>query len=132
MVKKRILIGEDEKNIQEMYRFALEQAGYEVYTADNGNDVIKQAKAARPDLVYLDINMPEKDGFELLKDISEQPQLYRLFDRIPIIVLSNYSNQQDIDYCLAKGAQDYLVKTDWTPKAIVDKTAGYLKDYGKR
>lgn len=128
MHKKTILIGEDEKNIQKMYQIAFEQAGYKIITADNGQEVIDKAKEEDPDILLLDINMPVKDGFEVLRDISEDPSLYQVFSQVPILVLSNYSNPQDIEYCMKKGAQDFLVKSDWTPKAIVQKIANYLEE----
>lgn len=128
MPQKTILIGEDEKNISKMYQIAFEQADFNVVTAVNGEEVIEKTKAENPDLVLLDINMPVKDGFEVLKEITEDLSLYKVFNRIPVIVLSNYSNPQDIEYCMKKGAQDYLIKTDWTPKAIVKKVSDYLKE----
>jgi CheY-like chemotaxis protein len=128
MRKKRILIAEDEANIQEMYRIAFEQAGFQTMLAGNGQELIDRAREIKPDLVLLDINMPVKDGFEILKEISEDIPLYKLFSHTPIIVLSNYSNPQDIDYCMKRGAQDYLVKSEWTPSAIVKKAKDYLAD----
>jgi len=128
MKKKTILIGEDEKNISEMYTMAFEQGGFRVVTALNGKEVIEKTKIEDPDLVLLDINMPVKDGFEVLKDITEDLSLYKIFNRIPVIMLSNYSNSQDIEYCMKKGAQDYLIKSDWTPNAIVKKMTDLLKE----
>jgi len=128
MSQKTILIGEDEKNISEMYKIAFEQAGFDVVSAVNGEEVIEKTKTESPHLILLDINMPIKDGFEVLKDITEDLSLYNIFNRIPVIVLSNYSNPQDIEYCMNKGAQDYLIKSDWTPSAIVEKVNNYLKE----
>ncbi len=131
MAQKIILIGEDEKNISEMYEMAFEQAGFKVVTAFNGKEVIEKTKTEDPHLILLDINMPVKDGFEVLKNITEDLPLYKIFNRIPIIVLSNYSNSQDIEYCLKKGAQDYLIKSDWTPNALVKKVKNYLDEFDK-
>ncbi len=128
MQKKTILIGEDEKNISEMYTIAFEQAGFKVITALNGKEVIEKTKTENPNLILLDINMPVKDGFEVLKDITEDLALYQIFNRIPVIMLSNYSNSQDIEYCMKKGAQDYLIKSDWTPSAIVKKMTDFLEE----
>ncbi len=128
MPQKIILIAEDEKNISEMYKTAFEQAGFRVIIANDGQEAIEKTKTECPHLVLLDINMPIKDGFEVLKDITEDLSLYKVFNRIPVIVLSNYSNSQDIEYCMKKGAQDYLIKSDWTPSAIVEKVNSYLKE----
>ncbi len=131
MTKKTILIGEDEKNISEMYRISFEQAGYNVIVAGNGHEVIERAKSDLPHLILLDINMPVKDGFEVLKDISENAKLYNIFSHIPIFVLSNYSNPQDMEYCIKKGAQEFLIKSDWTPKAIVQRVGDFLEKIAK-
>lgn len=128
MSKKILLLGEDEKDVSEMYKIAFEKAGFKVLTAFDGEEVIKMAKKEIPDVVLLDINMPKKDGFEVLQDISEDPVLYRAFGRIPVIMLTNYSNTQDIDYCMKMGAQDYIVKVEWTPEKVVKKVESYLKE----
>ena len=78
--------------------------------------------------VLLDINMPKKDGFEVLKEACSDIALYRVLKKTPIIMLSNYSNQQDIDYCMKNGAQDFLIKSEWTPEAIIKKVKEYLEE----
>jgi two-component system, OmpR family, alkaline phosphatase synthesis response regulator PhoP len=128
MPQKTILIGEDEKDISEMYRLSFENAGFKVITAYDGQEVIDKAKSESPHLVLLDINMPVKDGFEVLKEVSENIELYKVFSRIPIIILSNYSNPQDMEYCLKKGAQSFIVKSDWTPKLIVKRVSDFLEN----
>lgn len=127
MDKKKILIGEDQKDIAEMYKIAFEQAGYEVALAFNGDEVEEKAKEFEPNLLLLDINMPVKDGFEVLKDALEDKQLFEALKKTPIVMLTNYNNPQDVDYCMQNGAQDYFVKSEWTPKAIVEKVKKYLE-----
>lgn len=126
MTKKKILLGEDQKDIADMYKMAFENAGYDVVLAYNGNEVIDKAKSISPDVLLLDIGMPEKDGFEVLQAAGEDRDLYEILKNTPIIMLTNYNNQQDIEYCMKMGAQDYLVKTEWTPELIVQKVAKYL------
>ena len=130
-MKKKILIGEDEKDISEMYRIAFENAGYQAITAFNGKEVIEKTKIEMPDIVLLDLNMPVEDGFQVLQEISEENKTYKIFQNIPVIVLSNYDNPQDIDYCMRMGAQDYIVKSEWTPKKIVGKVEEYIKAFEK-
>jgi CheY-like chemotaxis protein len=124
--KKTILIGEDEKDIAEMYKTAFDLAGFNTVLASNGEDVLINAREIKPAIILLDINMPVKDGFEVLKDISEDFRLFELLKNTPIIMLTNYNNQQDIDYCMKMGAQDYIVKADSTPKLVLEKVKKYL------
>lgn len=128
MKKKTVLLGEDEKDIAEMYKIALDQAGYNTVLAFDGEEVIAKAKEAMPDIVLLDINMPVKDGFEVLREAGEDLELYTVLKRTPILMLTNYNNPQDIAYCLKMGAQDYIVKSEWTPKIIVEKVKKYLDE----
>jgi len=128
MEQKTILIAEDEKDISEMYKIAFEQAGFRVLTAPTGTETIRIGKIEKPDMVLLDLNMPEKDGFAVLKEISEDLNLFRIFQKTPILILSNYSNEQDINYCLKMGAQEYIIKSDWTPERIVEKVRGYFEE----
>jgi DNA-binding response OmpR family regulator len=128
-MQKTILIGEDEENIAEIYKLAFTDAGFRVVSAFNGDKVILFAKQERPDIILLDINMPEKDGFEVLKEISEDMDLFKALKRTPIIIISNYSNQQDINYCMKMGAQDYIVKADCEPHQIVEKVKKYLAKF---
>lgn len=127
MAKKTILLGEDEKDVAEMYKIAFEEAGFKVLLAFDGEEVITMAKKERPDVLLLDINMPKKDGFAVLKEASEDEELYDALKAVPIIMLTNYSNSQDIDYCMKNGAQDFIVKAEWKPKQIVEKVNDHLK-----
>jgi CheY-like chemotaxis protein len=126
MVKKTVLIGEDEKDIAFLYKTALESAGFDTVVAANGQEVITKAKEAKPDIILLDINMPVMDGFEVLQKSVEDLQLYTALKQVPILMLSNYNNPQDIEYCMKLGVQDYMVKAEWTPKQIVEKVQKYL------
>jgi CheY-like chemotaxis protein len=126
MEKKIILIGEDQKDIAEMYKIAFNNAGFDVVSAYDGDEVIDKIKAGKPDILLLDIGMPAKDGFEVLREVSADPVIYGILKNTPIIMLTNYNNPQDIEYCMKMGAQDYLVKTEWTPETIVQKVKKYL------
>jgi DNA-binding response OmpR family regulator len=128
MEKKLILLAEDEKDISEMYKIAFEKAGFKVVTAFDGEEAIELGKKYNPDLILLDINMPKEDGFGVLRDISGDRELYEVFKQTPIFILSNYSNQQDIEYCMNMGAQDYIVKAEWSPSKIVEKVKRYLEN----
>lgn len=121
MSQKIILLGEDDANIAEMYKIAFDKAGYNTIIAQNGEIVIKKAKELSPDILLLDINMPIMDGFEVLQKIQADLPLYRALKNTPIAMLTNYNNPQDIEYCVKMGAQDYIVKSEWTPDHILKK-----------
>jgi CheY-like chemotaxis protein len=126
MGKKTILLGEDEKDLAEMYKIVFEKNGFNIVLAGNGKEVLEKAKEVEPDLLLLDINMPVMDGFEVLKEISENIEIYKLFENTPIIILTNYNNPQDVEYCTKRGAQDFIVKAEWSPDQVVKKVQKYL------
>jgi DNA-binding response OmpR family regulator len=127
MAQKLVLLGEDEKNIAEMYEVAFNQAGFNLVLAPNGEEVLQKARELNPDIVLLDINMPVKDGFEVLKEVMENSMSYPNLKGVPIVMLTNYNNTQDVEYCMKMGAQDYIVKSEWTPETIVAKVKKILE-----
>jgi DNA-binding response OmpR family regulator len=99
-----ILILEDNKALRMIIRKALEKAGYEVKTAENGKEGLKILKKATPDLIISDIIMPEMDGFEFLKAIRKKHPL------IPFTFLTVKSELDDYTKGYELGATDYLTK----------------------
>jgi two-component system KDP operon response regulator KdpE len=98
-----ILVIEDEIQIQRLLKMTLEPTGYSLKFATNGNDGIIMAGNERPELIVLDLGLPDMDGIEVLKRIRE-------WANVPIIILSVRSSESDIISCLDKGADDYLIK----------------------
>jgi two-component system KDP operon response regulator KdpE len=99
----RILVVDDEVAIVKFLRSCLKTDGYEVIAAVNGVDALQAVERESPDLLVLDIVMPDMDGFEVLKRIRE-------WSRIPILMLSARHNEEDKVKCLDLGADDYLCK----------------------
>ncbi len=100
----RILLVEDEENIQDVIKLNLEMEDYEVVAADNGKDALKYAKEQHFDLLILDVMLPEVDGFQICEQV-------RLTNRdVPIIFLTAKDAAQDRITGLKKGADDYLTK----------------------
>ena len=128
MYRNKILIIDDEQDFLDFVGERLKLEEYDVITALDGEDGLQKAKTWHPDLIICDVNMPKKDGFEVLKEACSDIALYRVLKKTPIIMLSNYSNQQDIDYCIKNGAQDFLIKSEWTPEAIIKKVKEYLEE----
>jgi len=103
MKKTRVLVVDDELSIIKFLRATLESRGYEVFAAMNGIEAIQKAAIELPDIVILDIMMPEMDGFDACQRLREWSQ-------VPIIMLSARSDEKDKVKCLNLGADDYLTK----------------------
>jgi two-component system KDP operon response regulator KdpE len=101
--RTRILIVEDEAEIRRFVRLAMEAEGYEVHEADGVQRGLIEAGTRRPDLVVLDLGLPDGDGVELIRDL-------RAWSAVPVIVLSARSGEADKIAALDAGADDYLVK----------------------
>jgi two-component system alkaline phosphatase synthesis response regulator PhoP len=106
MQKKLIYVVEDEKNIQELLKYNLEDAGYKIRVFSNGETFIDESNITPPDLVLLDIMMPGIDGLEVCKKIKSSTRLRR----IPIIMLSAKGEEIDKVLGLEIGAEDYITK----------------------
>ena len=99
----KILVIDDEKSIRRFMDASLTAKGYEVMLAKTGQEGVKTAADAHPDAVILDLNLPDKDGLTVLKEI-------RGFSRVPVIILTVKSADPDKELLLDSGADDYLVK----------------------
>ncbi len=122
-MKKTILIIEDEKDLRFFLKTALSQEGYEVKEAFDAEEGFEKLKEKKPDLILLDILLPGKSGFDFLTQIKADPN----FESIPVLILSNYGRQEDIEKGLKLGAVDYLIKANFTLEEIVQKVKKILK-----
>lgn len=119
---KKILVIEDEAPLQQAMGEALSQSGYKVIKATDGEIGVRLAKSETPDLILLDLIMPNKDGFGVLQDLKGDPKT----SNVPVIVLTNLEGMKDIDRAIASGATTYLVKTHYQLKEVVAKVRGIL------
>jgi DNA-binding response OmpR family regulator len=119
---KKILIIEDEKLLRELLVRKLSGKDFEVVEAIDGGDGLKKIKEIKPDLVLLDLVLPGIDGFEVLSTIKKDPAIAS----IPVIILSNLGQKEEIEKGLNLGAVDFLIKASFTPQEIVDKIKGFL------
>ncbi len=122
--KIKVLLIEDEKEVLELYRLKLTLDDYEVITAESGQEGLKKAFEQRPDLIYLDIKMPEMDGFEVLQKLRSEPTT----KDTPVVILSNFDEQDMIEKGLTLGANEYLIKSQFTPEQISTKVKDWVKD----
>ena len=97
------LVIDDEPQIRRLLRVTLEANGYAVFDAVNGNDGIVQAAQSRPDIILLDLGLPDLDGVEVLKRIRE-------WSRVPVIILSVRDREEDKIAALDAGADDFVTK----------------------
>lgn len=120
----KVLLIEDEKEVAELYRLKLSLDGYSVEVAENGEEGLKKALAARPELIFLDIKMPGMDGFEVLKHLRAN----KLTKDTPIVILSNFDEQEMIEKGLTLGANEYLIKSQFSPGEISAKAKTWFKE----
>ena len=113
----KVLIVEDDRYISKMYQLKLALDGMNVQTSENGRNGVEKLKEFKPDIVLLDILMPEMDGFELLKVAKSDPETAD----IPILILSNLGSEDHIQKGLSLGACGYIVKSQYTPSQVVEK-----------
>ena len=123
-MSKKIVIIEDDKFLRELISKKLSDAGYEVLEAIDGEEGIKRVKESKPDLVLLDLILPGIDGFEVLGQIKQDPS----FSNLPVIILSNLGQKEDVEKGLKLGAVDFLVKAHFTPGEIIEKIKKILRE----
>lgn len=115
MSKPKILVVEDDTDLNDAYRMILASAGYEVHVAYNGREALEVIeKQGDPTLMLLDLRMPVMDGIEFLKQ-------YKASDHTPttIIVFSNYDAQKEVDEAYSLGAERYVLKARAAPKELL-------------
>lgn len=119
---KKILFVEDEPSLQKAVSEILVQEGFKVLTASDGEEGLKMARQ-QPDLVLLDLILPKKDGFEVLKEMKEDEKM----KNIPVIVLTNLEGTGDVEKALELGATTYLVKANYELEDVLTKIKEFLK-----
>ena len=122
----KILIVDDEKDILEFLSYNLQKEGYEIFRANNGNSALKVAKKEIPDLIILDVMMPEMDGIETCEKIREIESL----DSTLILFLTARSEEYSELAGFSAGADDYVTKPI-KPKLLISRVNALLRRKGK-
>ncbi len=122
MAKQHIFLIEDDPFLSEIYATKIEEAGFTISVFDNPVLAIDKVKQEKVDLVLLDIVMPNMDGFEILSIIKSDPKT----KGIPVIILSNLGEEENVKKGLSLGAVAYLVKAHYTPTEVVAKVKSVL------
>jgi two-component system, cell cycle response regulator DivK len=121
-MSKRILVVEDQEDNRRILRDLLTSVGYQIMEAEDGESGITAAKAQRPDLILMDIQMPIMDGYEATRQIKANPELRA----IPIIVVTSYALSGDEDKARAAGCDDYIAKP-YSPRQMLAKIKEHLR-----
>jgi len=115
--KNRILIVEDDKFLRDLIVQKLKREGFVTYEAIDGEEGLKIAGEQHPDLMLLDLILPSLDGFEVLRQLKNAADT----SKIPVIVLSNLGQKEDMDRAISGGAEAFMVKAHFTPGEIITK-----------
>lgn len=121
--EKKILIVEDDEAINSMYQTKLKQEGYIPLTAMDGAAALEVAKKEKPDLILLDVILPQIDGFTVLEELKKGKET----EKIPVIMLTNLGTEEDREKASKLGATDYIVKASLTPTEIGKAIKKYLE-----
>lgn len=119
--KKKILVMEDDTFLQSVYEVKLTNEGFEIKIVKNGKDGVEIYPKFKPDLILLDLMMPEMDGFAVLEELKMKKKV-----KTPIIVLSNLGQGSDIEKAKSLGAVDFLVKASAQINEVVEKIKANL------
>jgi two-component system cell cycle response regulator DivK len=118
---QRILVVEDQEDLREIARFALENAGYEVIEAATGAEGIAKAETEHPALVLIDIQLPVLDGYESTRRIKALPGM----ERMTVIAVSSFAMRGDEEKARAAGCDGYVTKP-YSPKQLVELVRQFL------
>lgn len=117
-----VLLIEDDATIAEMYRVQLDFDGYQVTVVNTGESAIHAIRASMPDIILLDLLLPDRSGLEVMVDINQA-----FSDHPPVVILSNYGEPTMLERGLSLGAIDYLVKSRVTPDSVSRSIPGWLE-----
>ncbi len=119
-----VLLIEDDPAALEMYKMKLEMDGYRVSVAMDGEEGLVRAHELLPDIIFLDVRLPKKDGLEVLREL----RLSDATKHIPAIILSNYGEKELIERGLTLGAMEFLIKAQTTPASLSEGINEWLKE----
>jgi len=121
--QKTILLIEDEKELADVFGLKLRAEGYNVLNADDGAKGVEMMKESKPDLVLMDLVMPNCDGYKALEQIKKDKSI----KDITVCAWSNLTQEDEIEKAKKLGADHYLIKSDYTPSKLAEKVKELLK-----
>lgn len=126
-MREKILLVEDSKSLQQIYKAKLTFEQFHVLTADNGMEAIKILSQEKPDLILLDLMMPLMDGYKVLQIVKTEPRLAH----IPVLVFSAKGQPDEVEKALNLGAAGYVVKAITKPNEVVERIRKILSEQPK-
>ncbi|KKR49215.1 MAG: two component transcriptional regulator, winged helix family protein [Candidatus Magasanikbacteria bacterium GW2011_GWC2_40_17] len=123
-IQNKILIVEDDNFLADIYKTKLELEGFKVTVATDGEKGLKMIQTKTPDLVLLDILLPKLDGFAILETVKQTDSAVK---DLPIILLTNLGQNEEVQKGLKLGAADYLIKAHFKPAEVVEKIKKILQ-----
>jgi len=126
MKKGKVLVVDDEVNITQILEFSIGAEGFDVITAQNGEEAIEKARREQPDLIILDVMMPKIDGYEACRILKANP----LTKNIPVVLLTAKGRDIDKRLGMEVGATDYIVKP-FSPNRLVERINQLLSCHKK-
>lgn len=121
----RVLLVEDDTALAQMYRVKLERDGYSVQVAGDGEQALSAVADELPDLIFLDIRLPRMDGLTVLEQLRASERTRN----IPVVIVSNYSEQELVSRGLQLGALEYLIKSQTTPGRLSEGIQSWTRPY---
>ena len=118
---RRVLVAEDDTFLAQSYKMGLEKDGYTVEIANDGNEVLEKVEEFKPDVIILDILMPNKNGIDTLKHLKKDNKTAK----IPVIVATNVDDRDTQDKCMEYGANEYITKANISISEILEKCKKY-------
>lgn len=118
---KKILIIEDDFFVRDLYEAQARKVGYEVITAADGVEALEKASKEKPDLILIDLMIPDLDGITLIKEIKADPNL----KNIPLVVITNLEDASKEKEAREAGAAGYLLKIKNTPEMVIENLKKY-------
>ncbi len=120
--KKRILVVEDDRSLQNALSEILTQEGYETVCAFDGEEALKKLSEENLDLILLDIILPKKDGYEVLAEIKKGEK-----KDVPVLILTNLEEVDNVQKAISLGATTFMVKSDFSLKDVLEKVKENIK-----
>lgn len=121
----QVLLVEDDAALTQMYRVKLERDGYTVQVAGDGEEALSMLAANLPDLIFLDVRLPRMDGLTFLERLRTEART----KNIPVVIVSNYSEEELVARGLQLGALEYLIKSQTTPGQLSQGVPDWSRPY---
>lgn len=114
---KKILIVDDEPNIRELFVETLSLRGFECLTAKNGLEGLNLSMDTNPDIILLDLRMPEMDGLTMLRELRKN----KVGEKTPVIILSTINDEKSVSEALQLGVSDFMEKSNWNVTELMER-----------